>query len=181
VADGERGTAWREGLGNGAGCALVAVFCFATASRVSFLHEPYWAPIGAVVVLQSDREATRKAGLDRFVGTAIGCLIGWAAAWGWHGQLAVYGVAVLVAVTVCYLLRLPTAARLCAVAVTVITLVPHAESPATVALFRFVEVSYGVACALAYTAAVAWLGARRSRTERAERDHRDGGGGRLGP
>jgi hypothetical protein len=43
-----------------------------------------------------------------------------------------------------------SAARLCAVAVTVITIIPHPESPGFVALYRFIEVSYGVACAVAY-------------------------------
>jgi hypothetical protein len=48
----------------------------------------------------------------------------------------------------------PAAARLCAAAVTIIALIPFDAPPATVAWHRFVEVSYGVACALAYTAAV---------------------------
>ena len=65
-----------------------------------------------------------------------------------------YGLSVMVAVGLCYLLRLENASRLCAVAVTVITIIPRAEPAHLVAFHRFVEVSYGVVCALAYTVAV---------------------------
>ena len=77
-----------------------------------------------------------------------------------------YGLSVLVAVGLCYLLRLEAAARLCAVAVTVITLIPRAEAAHLVAFHRFVMVSYGVACALAYTVSMDW----------ARRRWQDGGG-----
>jgi hypothetical protein len=52
---------WRIALGRGVSSALVAVFCYATMSRVPSLREPYWAPIAAVVVLYPEREATKKA------------------------------------------------------------------------------------------------------------------------
>jgi uncharacterized membrane protein YccC len=163
MADSEAHPSWRAGLAHGAGSALVAVFCYATASSVPYLREPYWAPIAAIVVLYPDRESTRKAGVERFLGTALGCLIGWGSAVWWHHSIALYGAAVLLAVGLCYLLRLPTASRLCAVAVTVITIIPHPEPVHLVALFRFIEVSYGVACAMAYTAAVDRLAKRRAR------------------
>jgi uncharacterized membrane protein YgaE (UPF0421/DUF939 family) len=152
---------FREALSGGAGTALVAVFSYVTISLLPSLREPYWAPIAAIVVLYRDREATRQAGLQRFLGTGIGCLIGWGAASSWHGHVALYGVAVLLAVGLCHLLRLEAAARLCAVSVTVITIIPHAEAAHLVALHRFLEVSYGVACALAYTTVVDRLSRRR--------------------
>ena len=78
----------------------------------------------------------------------------------WHENILLYGVAIVAAVAVCTLLRLEKAARLCAVAVTVLTLVPHVESAQRVALHRFLEVSYGVACALGYTLVADFVGAR---------------------
>jgi hypothetical protein len=82
-----------------------------------------------------------------------------------------YGAAVLLAVSICYLLRCATAARLAAVAVTIITLIPSPATPAARALHRFVEVSYGVGCAIAYTAAIGCIVGLwhrwRSRTARA--------------
>jgi uncharacterized membrane protein YgaE (UPF0421/DUF939 family) len=130
------------------------MFCYFTASRVRSLHETYWAPIAAVVVLYPQTDATRKASTDRFLGTVIGSLIGWGSATYWNENVLLYGVAVMFAVGLCYLLRLENASRLCAVAVTVITLIPRSEPAYVVAFHRFVEVSYGVACAVAYTVAL---------------------------
>jgi len=151
----------RDALLQGAGTALVAVFSYATASQVPFLRETFWAPIAAIVVLYPDGETTRKAALERFLGTAIGSLIGWASAATWHHHIAVYGAAVVLAVGACHLLKLEATSRLCAVAVTVITIVPHADRPHLVALYRFIEVSYGVLCALAYTTVVDRVKRRR--------------------
>jgi uncharacterized membrane protein YgaE (UPF0421/DUF939 family) len=161
---------WRGALVHGAGAAFVAVFCYSTARLVPSLPEPYWAPIAAVVVLYPDHEATRKAAGQRFLGTALGSLVGWASAAWWHGNIVLYALFVLVAVGLSYLLRLEAAARLCAVAVTVITLIPRTEPAHLVAFHRFVVVSYGVACALAYTMSM----------DRARRRWR-GGGGRQSP
>ncbi len=153
---------WREtarrALLHGAGAGAVAVFAYATTSQVPSLKEAYWAPIAAVVVMYPELAATKKAALSRFFGTVLGSLIGWGAAAWWHQNLLLYGLAVLAAVGVCYLLRLEDAARLCAVAVTVITIIPRAAPPHVVAFHRFVEVTYGVACGLLYTFAIDWAG-----------------------
>jgi uncharacterized membrane protein YccC len=145
---------WRAALFEGASAAFVAVFCYSTVSLVPALPESYWAPIAAVVVLYPGREATRKAAMDRFLGTILGSLVGWGCAAWWHQSMILYGLAILVAVGGCCLMRLENASRLCAVAVTVITLIPRPEPAYLVAFHRFVEVSYGVACALAYTMVV---------------------------
>jgi uncharacterized membrane protein YgaE (UPF0421/DUF939 family) len=81
-------------------------------------------------------------------------VIGWGCASVWQGHVLLYGLGVLLAVGVCYLLRLENASRLSAVAVTVITIIPRGEPAYLVAFHRFVEVSYGVLCALLYTLAV---------------------------
>jgi uncharacterized membrane protein YgaE (UPF0421/DUF939 family) len=150
----------RHALAHGFGAAIVAVFAYVTASRFPFVHEAYWAAIAAVVVLCPERAETMKAGVQQFFGSAVGGLIGWASASWWQHNPLVYGAAVLLAVTVCYALRLPSAARLSGVAVTITTVIPLEASPAMVALHRFVEVSYGVLCAVAYTAAVEWVAGR---------------------
>jgi len=153
---------WRLALAQGLASALVAVFCYATARLVPWSQEPYWAPIAAVVVLYPDREATKKAAVQRLVGTIIGSVIGGLSAAYWHDHLLVYGAAILVAVGACYVLRLEGASRLCAVAVTIITLVPHSGSARSIALERFLTVSYGVSCALVFVVLVD-LARRRSR------------------
>jgi uncharacterized membrane protein YccC len=133
--------------------ALVAVFSYATGRVFFHMPESYWAPIAAVVVLYPEAKATRSASIDRFLGTLIGCLVGWGAATWWHHDVLLYGLAIFVGVAACWLLRLGNASRLCAVAITVITLIPRAEPAHLVAFYRFVEVSYGVLCALAYALA----------------------------
>jgi uncharacterized membrane protein YgaE (UPF0421/DUF939 family) len=150
----DRKAATRDALLSGVGASLVAMFCWVTAVRLPALSEPYWAPIAAVVVLYPDVESTWTAGFQRFVGTAIGSLVGWGCAAWWHGNVALYGLGVMLAVAACHGVRCVAAARLSAVAVTVITIIPHHEPPHLVALFRFIEVSYGVGCAMAYTAIV---------------------------
>jgi uncharacterized membrane protein YgaE (UPF0421/DUF939 family) len=145
---------WRTALFQGVSSAVVAVFCYSTIRLVPALPEAYWAPIAAVVALYPDREATKRAAIERFLGTLIGSLVGWGGAAWWHHDVLLYGLAILVAVGLCYLLRLENAARLCAVSVTLIAIIPRAEAAHLVAFHRFVEVSYGVACALLYTLAV---------------------------
>lgn len=147
------GTAIAGALLRGASTACVAMFCYFTSSLVPSLQETYWAPIAAVVVLFPEAEATRKASLERFAGTVIGSLIGWGCATYWHQSLLLYGFAVMIAVGLCNLLQLEKASRLCAVAVTVITLIPRSEPAYLVAFHRFVEVSYGLACAVGYALA----------------------------
>jgi uncharacterized membrane protein YgaE (UPF0421/DUF939 family) len=144
-------SAARVALFQGLGTSLVAMFCYVTASLVPGLSEAYWAPIAAVVVLYPETSATRKASGDRFLGTIFGSLIGWASAVLWHQNVLLYGISIFLAVGVCYLLRRENASRLCAVAVTVITLIPRSEPAHVVAFHRFIEVTYGVACAVLYT------------------------------
>ena len=151
------------GLLYGVGAGFVAVFAYLTALQFPFLHEAYWAAIAAVVCLFPGRQATLKAGLQQFLGAAIGGVIGWATATAWHHHLALYGAAVFLAVVICHALRCADAARLAAVAVTIITLIPMPGSPAAVAFHRFFEVSYGSACAIAYTLAADWVARLRQR------------------
>jgi uncharacterized membrane protein YccC len=154
---------WRAALFQGVSAAVVAVFCYSTVGLVPALQERYWAPIAAVVVLYPNREATRKAAGDRFIGTIVGSLVGWGCAAWWNQNVVLYGLGIAVAVGTCYLMRLENASRLCAVAVTVITVIPRPAPAYEIAFHRFVEVSYGVVCALAYTAVVDRVRRRRRR------------------
>jgi uncharacterized membrane protein YccC len=149
------GQNWRtiagEAFFHGASAALVAVFSYVTASLVPWLHEAYWAPITAIVVLYPDADATRRASGDRFLGTLIGSVVGWVCAVCWHQHMLVYGAFVTASVAFCHLIRRENASRLCAVAVTVIALIPRELPASVIALHRAIEVSYGVVCALAFT------------------------------
>jgi len=125
------------------------------------LREGYWAAISAIVVMQADSITTKSAARDRFVGTAIGGLIGWGCAACWHAHVWIYALSVGLTILICWLANIGTAGRLAAVAVTVIVLIPRAEPIWKVALFRFFEVSWGVAVAVVVSSAAGWLDRRR--------------------
>ncbi len=141
----------RNALIHGIGAALVSAFAYVSAHYWLHLKEAYWAPITVAIVLQPGFKLTKKASFDRVLGTAIGALIGWGSLAWWDGQPLRYALAVFVGVGFCWLIRQPNAARTCAVAITVITLIPHAEAAHRIAFFRFTEVTYGVLCALVYS------------------------------
>jgi uncharacterized membrane protein YgaE (UPF0421/DUF939 family) len=126
------------------------------------LREGYWAAISAIVVMQSDLTDTKNSGRDRFIGTAIGGLIGWACAACWHHQGWVYALSVALTIFACWAINISNAGRLGAVAVSVIVLIPRDEPIWQVALFRFLEVSWGIAVALAIIFLAAWAEPRVS-------------------
>jgi uncharacterized membrane protein YgaE (UPF0421/DUF939 family) len=99
--------------------------CYISTSWVG-LHEGYWAAISAIVVMQADLTATRNSGRDRFLGTALGAVLGWGCATLWHGHVWAYALTVA----------------------------------ASVFLFRFLEVSWGIAVGVALGSFEAWLARR---------------------
>jgi uncharacterized membrane protein YgaE (UPF0421/DUF939 family) len=119
------------------------------------LREGYWAAISAIVVMQSELQQTEFSGRDRFLGTAIGAVIAWVCAAYWQHLSLIYALAVALAVFSCWLANLSNAGRLAAVAVSVIVLIPQQEPVWKVALFRFLEVSWGIAIAVMVAALAA--------------------------
>jgi uncharacterized membrane protein YgaE (UPF0421/DUF939 family) len=92
---------------------------------------------------------------DRFLGTAVGGLVGWGCAAIWHQHVWIYALAVALTIFVCWVTSIGNAGRLAAVAVTVIVLIPRDEAIWRIALFRFLEVSWGIAVALVIVLLVA--------------------------
>jgi uncharacterized membrane protein YgaE (UPF0421/DUF939 family) len=141
----------------------------ASAAWISFsssslfgLREGYWAAISSIVVMQSELQQTEFSGRDRFIGTAIGGLIAWVCASYWQERTWIYALAIMVAVFICWLANLSGAGRLAAVAVSVIVLIPRDEAVWKVALFRFLEVTWGIAVSLAVAALAAKVRRRSS-------------------
>jgi uncharacterized membrane protein YccC len=134
--------------------AAAAWISYASSSLIG-LREGFWAAISAIVVMQADLSSTESSARDRFIGTAIGGLIGWACALCWHGHLWIYALAVGLTIFGCWLAEVSAAGRLAAVTVTVIVivLIPQSEAIWKVALFRSLEVSWGIAVAVT----IAWL------------------------
>jgi len=140
--------------------AAAAWISYESTKRVG-LREGYWAAISAIVVMQANLDDTRHSARDRFTGTAIGGLIAWICAAVWQGHVWIYALAVAVTVFSCWLADVSNAGRLAAVAVTVIVLIPRDEAIWQVALFRFLEVSWGIAVAIGIVYVEAWAGGLR--------------------
>jgi uncharacterized membrane protein YgaE (UPF0421/DUF939 family) len=135
--------------------AAAAWISYSSSSLIG-LRQGFWAAISAIVVMQGDLTSTESSARDRFVGTAIGGLIGWGCALWWHGHMWIYAVAVGLTILGCSLAKVSAAGRLAAVTVTVIVLIPQSEVIWKVALFRSLEVSWGIAVAVT----IVWLGTR---------------------
>jgi len=134
---------WRHGLKT----ALAAGLCLVLA-RAMKLHQPYWACVSTIVVMQSETAATLVASRDRLVGTAVGALVGWGVSVVWHEHFVVYAAAVLICMLIPELLGLKGAGRLAGVAATIILLVPSTATRGVTARNRFLEVSFGIVVAL---------------------------------
>lgn len=127
--------------------AFTAVICLFLAQYLR-LPQGYWAVMSSIIVMQSSVQETISASLTRLIGTAIGAIIGglFLALYGVH--VWVFGIAVMIVVSICMFLNLKQSYRLAAVTVAIILLVNHPESPWMTALHRFLEVSLGVVVAL---------------------------------
>jgi uncharacterized membrane protein YgaE (UPF0421/DUF939 family) len=116
-------------------------------ARLLKLPESYWAPISAIVIIQSTIDP-RTVAWQRFAGTALGAVLGAAVATFFPSTALVYAAGVFLCGALCWLLRLRGAYRFAAITLSIIVLVAHTHSAWIVALHRFVEVSVGIAVAL---------------------------------
>ena len=133
--------------------AVAAVVSLLVA-RLFRLPESYWAAISCLVVMQSTLGAALTISVHRGVGTAIGVVLGALAATWFQGNALVFGAAVLLIGLMCAALRIDRSAyRYASVALAIVMLITRAQNPWIVAAHRFVEVSIGIAVALALTSA----------------------------
>jgi uncharacterized membrane protein YgaE (UPF0421/DUF939 family) len=117
-------------------------------ARTLKLPEYYWAPISAIVIIESIIDPKTVA-WQRFAGTGLGAALGGLIATFFPANALVYAVAIFLSGVLCALLRLRSAYRFAAITLSIILLITH-QSPAwIVSWHRFVEVSLGIAVALA--------------------------------
>src|ERR1700760_3817527 len=128
---------------------LAAVLCLWLGNLFGLTHS-YWAAVSAIVVMGSE-SVSLVACRDRLIGTAIGAVLGWATSYIWHGHYVVYGLAVMLCLLACSMLKFEKAGRLAGVALTIIVLIQLDGGPGRAALARFLEVSLGIVVALAVT------------------------------
>lgn len=122
-------------------------------ARLLRLPEAYWASITALIVMQSTFGAALSISVQRFVGTAVGAVLGALAATYCPGSVAAYGILVFLLGLLCAALHIErTAYRYASITLAIIMLIPRTVGPWTTAVHRFVEVSLGIIVALAIAA-----------------------------
>ena len=124
-------------------------------ARMLKLPEFYWAPISTIVIIQSTIPP-RTLAWQRFVGTAMGALLGVALATFFPSTLfpataLVYGLGIILCGLFAFMFRVGGAYRFAAITLSIILLIPRSRAPWIVGWHRFLEVSLGVAVALVMT------------------------------
>lgn len=133
--------------------AVVAVASL-LAARLFRLPQAYWAPITSLVITQSSLGAALTVSWKRFVGTALGAIVGGVVASYFKPGALVFGIFVFLLGLVCAVVRADRSAyRFGGITLAVVLLVPRTESGWQIALHRFAEVSIGIAVALVF----AWV------------------------
>ena len=125
-------------------------------ARLLKLPEFYWAPISAIVIIQSTIDPKTLA-WQRFAGTALGAAMGALIGTVFPASPTntwVYAGAIFLAGVLCVLLRFRGAYRFAAITLSIILLIAHKSVAWIVAWHRFAEVSLGIAVAL--TIALLW-------------------------
>ena len=128
----------------------VATVASLMAARLLKLPEFYWAPISTIVILLSPTNPLTGS-WQRFVGTAIGAFLGAAIATFFATTWIIYFAAIFICGILCALLRVSSAYRIAAIALSIVLLITHGHGPWEVAAHRFIEVSLGIAVALLIT------------------------------
>jgi uncharacterized membrane protein YccC len=132
--------------------SAVAGIAALTIARLFHLPEPYWACITTFVVLQTKLGPTLTVSWQGLAGTALGAAMGALLSIYFGPKLLVFGVGVLVIGLICAILRLANSDRMANITLAIVLLIVHNESPAMIAIHRFLEVSIGIVVALAVTA-----------------------------
>jgi uncharacterized membrane protein YgaE (UPF0421/DUF939 family) len=116
-------------------------------ARLLKLPEFYWAPISAIVIIQSTIDP-RTLAWQRFAGTALGAALGALIATFFSTSTLMYAAGIFLCGLLCTILRFRGAYRFAAITLSIILLIAHTRPAWIVASHRFVEVSLGITVAL---------------------------------
>lgn len=144
---------WKSGwVTHSARTAVAAAVSFAVAGLFR-MPESYWAAVSTITVTQSTLGAAWAASRTRFVGTALGAAFGGLLASCPEPRIIVFVAGIFALGLICAILRLDQSAyRFAGITLAIVTLVARGEAPFVIAFHRFVEVSIGIAVALALSA-----------------------------
>jgi len=122
-------------------------------ARLLSMPESYWAAITTLIVMQSTLGAAWTVSKQRFLGTAVGAASGAFLATYFQPGIIVFGIAIFALGLVCAILLLDQSAyRFAGVTLSIVILLERGRPPYLMAVHRFVEVSLGIAVALALAA-----------------------------
>jgi len=139
-----------------------ASIAFTLASHLR-AEQPFWAAITAIAVSQHSYVDTRKLSRDQFIGAMVGGVCGLAGAVLGGGHFLAYMVTVAIAIIICWVTNIGSAARLGGITATIMLLVPRIGPAWEVALVRLGEVTLGtvsalLVCALIRVVEQRWFG-----------------------
>lgn len=131
---------------------IAAVLALIAAQGVG-LPEAYWAPISALIVVQSDFGSSLAISWYRLAGTALGALVGALLAANFGRGVIVFGLGVFGIGLLSATLRLERPAnRFAAIAFAIVLLIARPEPAWVVAFHRFLAVSLGIVVGLLLSA-----------------------------
>jgi uncharacterized membrane protein YccC len=118
------------------------------------LPEAYWAPITAMVVMQSTLGAALKVSWQRLVGTALGAVAGAILTKYFGSSVVAFTLGVFVLGLLSAVFRIDRSAyRFAGITVAMVMLIQRGASPWAMGFHRFVEVSVGLVTGVLITAA----------------------------
>jgi uncharacterized membrane protein YgaE (UPF0421/DUF939 family) len=133
----------------------VAAAVSVLAARLFRLPESYWAAITTLVITQSSLGAALSVSWQRFVGTALGAVVGAILASHFGANVRVFAIAVFLVGLLCAAIRADRSAfRFGGITLAIVLFVPRAGPAWRLAFDRFAEVSIGIGVALVL--AVVW-------------------------
>ncbi|WP_430392350.1 FUSC family protein [Dyella sp. 20L07] len=151
---------WTHRAVQGMWQALLALVASSSAYGLGLLlhtQQAFWAALTAIAVTQQTYLDTRASSRDQIIGALVGGVAGLGAALLGGEQYACYAIAIVVAITACWLFGVGSAGRLSGSTTTIVMLVPHTGSFWWVALTRIGEVALGITCALLVVSAAEHL------------------------
>ncbi|MGD1075539.1 MAG: FUSC family protein [Thermodesulfovibrionales bacterium] len=139
----------------------VAAVASLLVARLFQLSEAYWAPITTLVITQSSLGTAFNVSWQRFVGTALGALVGAIVASQFGPHVLVFGTCVFILGLLCAVAHSDRSAyRFGGVTLAIVLLVPRTGSASRIAFHRFAEVTVGLGVALI----LAWVWPEREET-----------------
>jgi uncharacterized membrane protein YgaE (UPF0421/DUF939 family) len=122
-------------------------------ARLLRMHQPYWAVISTLVVMQSPLSSTVPLAVQRIVASALGASLGAIESAYFGANLVAFALTILVLGLISFALRLERVGYSYAgMTLAIIVLIPWQEAPWIAALHRFADVSLGILVALAVVA-----------------------------